>query len=374
MPSVLRKQITKQEHIPTFRASAAYAKIKKYIDACCNSVRSTRRSAVLFVPPKNNDGETMTATENGTTSSSPSVAVPFFAALDHLLQAIQDAVRRIPLHDMKAQRFGNKAFGDYHRWLTGEAPAMVRSIVATIPSSSFTPQDDSAQAKDPQERYDEDDSDVQELCDYLYDSFGNPTRVDYGTGHELHFFCFLMVLMDLWGIDNEARFPQDLQQQFLQQIVFRTFWHYMETMRLIQKHYSLEPAGSHGVWGLDDYHHLPFIFGAAQLCGFETASSSSSLPILPKHVVEPHHVRTHRADFFYFDNISWIFENKNGPFHEHSNVLYSVSGIDSWNKIAGGMIKMYDGEVLGKFNVIQHFLFGSHFAIAEDAAAVTLPA
>lgn len=142
--------------------------------------------------------------------------------------------------------------------------------------------------------------------------------------------------------------------------------------------YTLEPAGSHGVWGLDDHSFIPYIFGSAQYGpAIDADSMSAPLPTegslkgapSPTRVTDTELVSIYGTQNMYFSAIQFIYDVKKGPFWEHSPVLYDISGIkDGWAKINKGMLKMYAAEVLGKFPVVQHFGFGSFFKWEADPA------
>ena len=131
-------------------------------------------------------------------------------------------------------RFGNKAFRIWHdRLCQVEVPLFLRELL-----------DEQLYAKH-----------HVELAAHLNGSFGNEVRMDYGTGHETNFVIFLFCLYKC----------KILNSNDLNIIVLIIFRKYLKLMRKLQDVYVLEPAGSHGVWGLDDYHCLLFVWGSAQV-------------------------------------------------------------------------------------------------------------
>ncbi|KAJ6337564.1 hypothetical protein OIU76_007275 [Salix suchowensis] len=184
-------------------------------------------------------------------------------------------------------------------------------------------------------------SSIVEIVPYFTDSFGNSSRIDYGTGHETNFAAWLYCLARM-GIVEEVDY---------QALVSRVFVNYIELMRKLQSVYNLEPAGSHGVWGLDDYHFLPFIFGSSQLIDHKYMK--------PKSIHNEDILVNFSSEYMYLSGIVFIKKVKKGLFAEHSPLLDDISGVPTWNKVNSGLLKMYRAEVLEKVPIMQHFLFGS---------------
>ncbi|EPZ36381.1 rotamase PTPA-2 [Rozella allomycis CSF55] len=185
---------------------------------------------------------------------------------------------------------------------------------------------------------------------YLMSSFGHRQRIDYGTGNEMNFVCFIYCLYHL-GIVKDNDFPGIVLRVFdrynLQDINIR----YLRLMRKLQFTYLLEPAGSHGVWGLDDYHFLPFLFGSAQLIDHPY--------IKPKSIHDPEVIEGYAKHYFYLSCIEFVNKVKTASLRWHSPMLDDISAAKSWKKINEGLFKMLDAEILSKFPIMQHFLFGS---------------
>jgi|UniRef100_A0AC35FQQ2 serine/threonine-protein phosphatase 2A activator len=229
-------------------------------------------------------------------------------------------VEEFPLEDMQEQRFGNKTYRKWYQRLQERADDIITKIL---------PEDKKAAKV--------------ELLPYFLDSFGNSTRIDYGSGHEVAFLFFIYCLYSVGALNA----PEDDKA-----VVLRLFARYLRFVRLLQNKYRMEPAGSRGVHAIDDFQFAPFIFGSSQLIG-------NKQRLTPDHYLNPTTVETYQRDNLFFEAIQYINETKYGPFYEHSNQLYNISAVPSWEKVNSGMFKMYEGECLKKFPVAQHFVFGS---------------
>ncbi|KAJ8565328.1 hypothetical protein K7X08_007904 [Anisodus acutangulus] len=205
---------------------------------------------------------------------------PAVLEIVEILQTLIVYIDEIPLAP-QSSRYGNLAYRTWHERMSCDAESfLLRLLPFELKEASV------------------------ELVPYFTDSFGNSSRIDYGTGHETNFAAWLYCLARLGVVKEEGYHA----------LVSRVFVKYLELMRKLQVTYSLEPAGSHGVWGLDDYHFLPFIFGASQLIDHKYMK--------PKSIHNEDILENFANEYLYLSCIVFIKKVKKGLFAEHSPIRF----------------------------------------------------
>ena len=172
---------------------------------------------------------------------------------------------------------------------------------------------------------------------------------------------------------------------------------YLSFVRRLQTTYRMEPAGSQGVWGLDDYQFLPFVWGSSELIGlfifrrccvflfYSSISicifffliiclfiyltlfflcfsflSCAGTNIPTTCILEYRLLQTLRTEQLFCDCAAFVHQTKKGPFQEHSPILYAAATqTTKWEKVNSGLLRLYHDSVLTKVPVVQHFYFGT---------------
>ncbi|KAF9929627.1 Serine/threonine-protein phosphatase 2A activator 2 [Linnemannia zychae] len=289
--TVPRREILTKEDLELFHASATYAAIFDFLEALNDSVI-------------------------GVVSTAECYESEVIKGMLEVLDLVNHVTEEYPPETGHESRFGNPAFRKFYDQVGLSAPSWMEKL--SLPKEA-----------------------IPEVTKYFTECWGNRKRIDYGTGHEATFLAWLFCF-DRLGL---------IKKEDYKAIVIKVFFKYIEVMRKLQFAYWLEPAGSHGVWGLDDYHFLPFLFGSAQLRGHKY--------IRPKSIHDNDIVSEFAKDYMYLSCIKFINSVKSASLRWHSPMLDDISAVKAWDKVNSGMIKMYKAEVFGKLPIMQHFLFGS---------------
>lgn len=299
-----RRILSKRDH-ELFLASPAYSTIVGWVFGLADAVVGTPCSAAAV--------------------DDAALGQPVRTLL-RILDEVESLMKLSPPNEQGGSRFGNKAFRGFLD--------LVRERTDGWHSQLGLDSDGPAAAA--------------EASAYLTESFGNRNRIDYGSGHELNFAIWLLCLYRL-RVVRRADLPA---------LALRVFARYLDVMRAVQMLYYLEPAGSHGVWGLDDYQFLPFLLGAAQLLHHPY--------ITPRAIHQDLTLEEAARDYLYLGQVAFVNSTKTVKgLRWHSPMLDDISSARSWEKIDGGMRRMFVAEILGKLPVMQHFMFGSMVPAAE---------
>lgn len=312
------KKINEGHDVPTFLVSKAYSDIVSFL------LQLNRAMFPCSISNSNTEPRISQVWELG--SSERLYVSRDVESLIALLDRLNSIIDEVP-PDPGPRRFGNVSFRRWYEVVESQIAGMLPSYLA--PNVISFPHASEVSA-------------IDELRSYFLGSFGSAQRLDYGSGHELSFLAFLGCIWKLGGFRHPSspsseEIPAGNEERA---IVLHVISTYLRLIRRLIKTYTLEPAGSHGVWGLDDHSFIPYIFGSAQYGPLippndptPTEGSRDEAPD-PGDIAKTAAVNRERDKNMYFGAIGFIHDVKKGPFWEHSPMLYDISGVRAgWGKI-----------------------------------------
>ena len=182
------KRIDTEEKLEFWKASEAYLRIIDFITTLNESVKNKKLSDKCY---------------------QSEVILKIVDVLDRL----DSWIDQLPPDKDNNSRFGNIVFRSWIERLHDNAA----DLTAQIMGNSYPDA-------------------VDEVTAYLKGSFGDGTRLDYGSGHELSFAAW-MCCFELLDVVTSKDY---------QALVVIVFEKYLKLVRKLQSTYNLEPAGSHG--------------------------------------------------------------------------------------------------------------------------------
>ncbi|KAG5926090.1 peptidylprolyl isomerase, partial [Claviceps sorghi] len=185
------KCINEGHHVQHFLTTRAYTDIGTFI-LQLNHALCPRTQANPSLPP------VLFPLLAGSPTSTPSIQ-----ALQRLLSDIESLVDQAP-PDTGPRRFGNVSFRKWHALVEEKLDAfLLRGAV--LRDALSTAGSDGVTAKD-------------EVSSYLLGAFGNPQRLDYGTGHELSFIAFLGCLWKL-GVFQDGEQDGPIERELVRNVI-----------------------------------------------------------------------------------------------------------------------------------------------------------
>lgn len=126
---------------------------------------------------------------------------PTIASIVQMLNEFDEWITQIPPTE-QPQRFGNKSFREWHERL--QQVNIYYFYIAIFKIYWFIIfQNGIAELQKvlPEKLH----RAVPEIVQYLYEGFGNPTRIDYGTGHEMAFLMFLCCMFKIGAFTQDDK-------------------------------------------------------------------------------------------------------------------------------------------------------------------------